>query len=126
MVGLGFLQPVSYIKKSKSQPTTNDSLWRKVAQKPNFNTNFYWAGSAMGWGVRRFHNNIYNSCFPAPQNSGNRKHPLFFFPVILFVRLAYSTAFSARLRHDFFRPYRSTQLGLGVDEVAERSALEDP
>ena len=33
-------------------------LWEKVAQMPLL-TYFSWVGVALGWGGRRFHNNIY-------------------------------------------------------------------
>ena len=31
-------------------------------------------GLALGWGVRRLHNNIY-TCFPTPYHLVNREHP---------------------------------------------------
>ena len=44
--------------------------WRKCHFQPDVS----WVGLALGWGVRRFHNNIHSICFPTQQNLVNRKH----------------------------------------------------
>ena len=58
LVGLGFLQPVSYIK---PLPTHEKlfAVWEKLAQMPLLTQCFLGWVVALGWGVRRFHNNIY-------------------------------------------------------------------
>ena len=56
LVGLGVLQSVSYIKPFP----THETLFAvgKSGANATFN-HFSWAGLALGWGVRRFHNDIY-------------------------------------------------------------------
>ena len=76
LVGLGLLYSVSCIK---SIPTheKNSCCRKKVAQMPLFNLLFFlWVGLALGWGVRRFHNNILPGiCLPTQHNLANRNYP---------------------------------------------------
>ena len=58
LVGLGFLQSVSYVI-TNPQPTKNNLLRGKVAQTPLFNLIFPWVRLDFGWGVRRFHDDVY-------------------------------------------------------------------
>ena len=56
LVGLGFLQSVSH---NKTNPNKRKIICcGEKAQNATFNLNFPWVGLALGWGVRRFHNNI--------------------------------------------------------------------
>ena len=56
MVGLDFLWSVSYIKPIP----THEKLFAvgKSGLNATFEPNFSWVGLALGWGVRRVHNNI--------------------------------------------------------------------
>ena len=57
LVGLGFLQSVSYIK---SIPTHEISFAvGKSVPKCHFKPNYSWVGLALVMGVRRLHNNTY-------------------------------------------------------------------
>ena len=47
-----------FSQKIQSQPTKDYFLWEIVAQVPLL-TYFFSVGLALGWGVRRFHNDIY-------------------------------------------------------------------
>ena len=44
---------------------------------PLFSLFFSWAGLASGWGVRRFHNNMYPSMFSNPTDFGKSQTPYF-------------------------------------------------
>ena len=57
LVGLGFLQSVSYTKTNPNprQIICCGKKWLKCHFQPNFS----WVGLALGWGVRRFHDNIF-------------------------------------------------------------------
>ena len=50
------------------------SLWGIVAQNATFNLITVGVGLALGWGIRRFHDNIYQVyVFPTQQNLVYRK-----------------------------------------------------
>ena len=73
LVGLAFLQSVSYIKPIPTH-TRKYLLWEKVAHMPRFFLPiFSWVGLALGWGVRRFHDNIYT--FSNPTEFGESQTP---------------------------------------------------
>ena len=69
--GWGSLWSVSYI--NQSQPKKNYLLWGKSGPNANFNHFFLGLGLALGWGVRRFHNNIY--MFSDPTEFGKSQTP---------------------------------------------------
>ena len=71
LVGLGFLQSVSYIKLI----LTHGLLFALGKSGPNatFTLFFSWVGLALGWGVRRFHYHIY--MFPNPTEFGILQTP---------------------------------------------------
>ena len=79
LVRLGFFEAGSYVKLI----ATHEKLFAVGKSGPNatFNLVFLGLGSALGWGVRRFHHNIYfellvpGICFPIQHNLANRKHP---------------------------------------------------
>ena len=57
-VWVGFLV-VCYLHKINPNRQNKYLLWEKVAPKCHFSPNFSWVGLALGWGVRRFHDNIH-------------------------------------------------------------------
>ena len=62
LIGLGFLQSVPYIKPIPTQQKIILCCGENVAQTPLLTWSFLgWVGLglALGWGVRRFHNNVY-------------------------------------------------------------------
>ena len=58
LVGSGFLQSVSYIKPTATKPRKIICCGKKWP-KCHFQPDFSWVGLALGWGVCRFHDNIY-------------------------------------------------------------------
>ena len=66
LIGLGFLYSVSYI----IPILTHEKLFavRKKWPKCHFQPTFSWVGLALGWGIRRFHSNVY--MFPNPTELG--------------------------------------------------------
>ena len=57
LVGLGFSQSVSYITKP-IPPHEKIFAVGRSGQNATFNLSFSWVGLALGWGARRFHNNL--------------------------------------------------------------------
>ena len=74
LVGLGYLPSVSYIDKFNPNPRKKYLPWGKTWPKCHFLRRISWVGLALGWGVRRFHDNIYLFSNPTLLVE-NRKHP---------------------------------------------------
>ena len=73
---VGFLV-VFFLDKSPSQPTKNYLLWEtKSGPNATFDFIFLGLGWPLGWGVRRFHNNIFMFQIFQPKRLGNSKHPI--------------------------------------------------
>ena len=70
LVGLSFLYSISYIKSI----STHKKIVAAGKSGPNATLNLFClgVGLALGWGARRFHNNII--CLPTQHNSVNRKN----------------------------------------------------
>ena len=65
---------------------------KTVGPKATFKPNFSWVGSALGWGVRRFHNNIY-MFYKTQQNVVESQTPYQVFTIRLVLGIHDQTGF---------------------------------
>ena len=75
LVRLGFSWSVSYIQVKSISPHEKSFAVGKSGPHATFNLFFSWVGLALGWGVRRFRNNIYT--FSNPTEFGKSQNILF-------------------------------------------------